>query len=504
MLERLLAMARREVDLSPASDTFVLSHPFGWAWEQAYLPHHVASEPSRFHLELVADLATLHDKRGTMLNYRGPRGSGKTSHISNAYPLWAALEGVEPFILLLAETGEQASTYLKTIRSEIESNERIQLDYPHSSGVGRVWRDDRLVLRNNACIVARGSAGRVLGLKHGPHRPTLVIGDDLNQRQDAHSATLRRRKIDWFLKDVLAVGTPSTNFIVAGTSIHREAITCELTNSGVWHTRRYQSVLRWPNRLDLWAEWERLLMNLSDPDREQTAAAFYAAHTPDMDAGSEVLWPSRYPLIELMKIRSQDHRAFQSERQDEPGTDGSTEWPPEYFDRPDLWFDDWPDDLTGKAYYLDPSKGEGSKAGDWQAHCWGGWSANRNALFIECDCRREPTTEMVSRAIRHAQEFGCPVTAETNSTMGLLMAEFERQSAGRLVGLQGIHNADAKLLRIRTLGAYLARGQVKVRNTPGGRELVSQLRDVPNGDHDDAPDAASGLLRRVQANLGGG
>jgi predicted phage terminase large subunit-like protein len=478
--------------------------PFGTEWEREYMPHHLTSEASRFHAELMADLESLHTRRGQMLNYRGPRGSGKTSHISNAYPLWAALEGVEPFTLLLAETGEQAKTYLKTIRAEVEGNERIRADYPTVAGTGPVWRDDRVVLRNGCCIAARGSAGRVLGLKHGAHRPTLVIGDDLNQRADAYSPTLRRRKTDWFLKDVLAVGTPQTNFIVAGTSIHREAITCELTTSGVWRTRRYQSVLRWPERMDLWAEWERRLTNLGDDGREQAAAAFYAAHRTQMDNGGEVLWPSRYPLVELMRIRAQDQRAFQSERQDEPGTDGSTEWPPDYFDRPDLWFDEWPDDLAGRAYYLDPSKGEGSKAGDWQAHVWGGWSKGRNALCVECDCRREPTTDMVGRAITNAMAFGCPVTAETNSTMGLLMAEFERQASGKAVGLQGINNTDAKLQRIRTLGPFLARGQVKVRNTAGGRELVSQLRDVPNGEYDDCPDAASGMLRRVLVNLNGG
>lgn len=32
---------------------------------------------------------------------------------------------------------------------------------------------------------------------------------------------------------------------------------------------------------------------------------------------------------------------------------------------------------------------------------------------------------------------------------------------------------------------------------------MSQLRDVPNGEHDDGPDAASGLLRRVLVNLNG-
>jgi predicted phage terminase large subunit-like protein len=304
----------------------------------------------------------------------------------------------------------------------------------------------------------------------------------------------------------MPVGEPGhTNFVCVGTPIHREAVVCDLGRDATWKTVTYKAIERYPDRMDLWLRWENTLSNLGDDDRAAKAAAYYAANRGDMDAGSVLLWPERFPLSLLMERRAAlGQSAFESEYGDTPGTAGSTEWPTEYFDRPDLWFDVWPDDLQGKAYYLDPSKGEGSKSSDWQAHCWGGWSKSHNALYVECDCRRETTTEMVARAIRNAQQFACTVTAETNGTMGLLMAEFTRQANGKLVGLQGITNTDAKLQRMRTLGPFLARGQVKVRNTAGGRELVSQLRDVPNGEFDDAADAASGMLRRILVNMNGG
>jgi predicted phage terminase large subunit-like protein len=307
------------------------------------------------------------------------------------------------------------------------------------------------------------------------------------------------------LRDVLPVGEPGhTNFVCVGTPIHREAVVCALAADKTWQTQTYKAIEQFPTRMDLWHEWENKLSNLGDDNRAETARKFYEVNRGEMDAGSGLLWDSRFPLYLLMERRAAlGESAFNSEYQDTPGTAGSTEWPADYFDRPDLWFTEWPDDVMGRAYYLDPSKGEGSKASDWQAHCWGGWSKRHSALYVECDCRREPVTEMVARAIRQAQAFGCSVTAETNSTMGLLMAEFERQSAGRMVGLQGIHNSESKLLRMRTLGPYLARGQVRIRNTAGGRELVSQLRDVPNGEYDDAVDAASGLLRRVTVNING-
>ena len=53
---------------------------------------------------------------------------------------------------------------------------------------------------------------------------------------------------------------------------------------------------------------------------------------------------------------------------------------------------------------------------------------------------------------------------------------------------------DPKAVRVRRVGQYLARRQVKVRNTEGGRRLVEQWRDWPNGEHDDGPDSAAACV----------
>ena len=480
--------------------------PFDASWLNDFLPHYLTSAGSAMHAEMIGTLGGLSEHRGSRINRIAPRGSAKSTLASKAYPLWAAVEGREPFALLLSDTEEQACSFLAAIKEELEGNETLRAAYPHAAGVGPVWKGAKVRLRNGCMIAAKGAGGRIRGLTNGTRRPTLIVVDDANKKEDAYSPTLRRRALDWVAKDVMPAGEPGhTNFVAVGTAVHREAVVCDLARNPTWETVAYKAIRVFPDRMDLWAEWERILFNLADPDREEAADGYHAEHRADMDAGGELLWPERFPLDFLMKERaSLGASAFDSEYQDTPGTAGATEWPADYFDRPDIWLAEWPDDLAGKAFYLDPSKGEGAKAGDYQAHCWGGWSRKLNALCIEADLRREPTTDMVARAIATAQAFGCPVTAETNGTMGLLMAEFERQSAGRMVGLQGIANTDAKLQRIRTLGPFLARGQVKIRPTPGGRMMVDQLRDVPGGEYDDGPDAASGLLRRVLTNLNGG
>lgn len=479
--------------------------PFDHDWLCKHLDHYLTNGVSRMHKEMVGTLGTLAERRGQQINRMAPRGFAKSTLVSKAYPLWAALEGVEPFTLLLSDTSNQAITFLKAIKREVESNDSLKGHYKQVCRPGAEWKNDRITLPNGCMIAAVGAGGRIRGLTNNNRRPTLVVIDDANKREDAYSPTMRERTLDWLLRDVMPVGEPGhTNFVCVGTPIHREAVVCKLATDKTWQTQTYKAIEEYPERMDLWFQWENLLSNLGDPNRADTARAFYESHSVEMEAGAKLLWKERFPLTMLMERRAAiGQSAFDSEYQDTPGSVGSTEWPPEYFDRPDLWFDEWPDDLIGRAYYLDPSKGEGSKAGDWQAHSWGGWSPRQNALYVECDLRREPVTEMIARAIRQAMNFRCPVTAETNGTMGLLIAEFERQANGRFVGLEGIHNADAKLTRIRSLGPLLARGQVKIRNTAGGRECVAQLRDVPAGEYDDGPDSVSGMLRRVEANLRG-
>ena len=59
-----------------------------------------------------------------------------------------------------------------------------------------------------------------------------------------------------------------------------------------------------------------------------------------------------------------------------------------------------------------------------------------------------------------------------------------------------INNQVNKLVRIRRLTPYLSNRQLRFKGgSPGARLLVEQLRDFPNGDHDDGPDALEMAVR---------
>lgn len=182
------------------------------------------------------------------------------------------------------------------------------------------------------------------------------------------------------------------------------------------------------------------------------------------------------------------------------------EFPAEWFDWPGFWLDEFPEHYAGRSVYLDPSKGSGDhpgsarKKGDFQAivRCQLCAVEGRNTFVLDAEANREPVTAMVGRAIRTVRDWPDVTRCafEDNGTMGFIDPEFARQmhDAGLVQPWEAVTNTAPKLQRIRRVGAYLSRKQVRILNTPGGRLLRAQLGDVPLGEYDDLADAAAGAI----------
>lgn len=190
------------------------------------------------------------------------------------------------------------------------------------------------------------------------------------------------------------------------------------------------------------------------------------------------------------------------------------EWPPAYFG-PDIWFDDWPDekDILLRGMALDPSKGKkkdegGTNVGpkkasvrvpDYSAFVWGA-AVRGGKVYIDADLdNRRDTVRIVEDGIRLFKEFNpAGLLVEGNQFQEMLALEFVRLAKLNAIPFGRFYTVDnyvSKLVRIRTLGPLLAQGVFRFRRTPGGRLLVRQLMDFPNGQWDDGPDALEFLIR---------
>src|SRR5262245_5560742 len=359
-----------------------------------------------------------------------PREGAKSTVVTLAYVLRCAVERLEPYILILSDSADQAAEKLADVRRELEGNPRLAADYPDACGAGQSWRTDRIELRNGVVIQSIGRRGRVRGRRNREARPSLIVFDDVENNTTITSPAERAATWRWATREVIPAGSAGTNYLSVGSALHPQCVALQLGQLAGWVGHRYRAVHRWPDRMDLWDRWERLVTNLADDKRLETAAEFYAANRDEMDRGVEVYWPARWSLYDLMKRRSEiGAAAFDAEYQGIPSTEGLTEWPAEFFDHPNLWFDDWPADLWLRVQALDPSKGADSGSGDYQAHVLVGVD-RRGDMYVEAVLAREPIPLMVARAIDLAGQSGFgqldSLAVENNDSLGMLIPEFER------------------------------------------------------------------------------
>lgn len=173
-----------------------------------------------------------------------------------------------------------------------------------------------------------------------------------------------------------------------------------------------------------------------------------------------------------------------------------SEWPGEYF-TPDIWFEEWPR-CDVRVMALDPSKGKDARHGDYSALVVLGRSLD-GVLYCDADLARRPTSRIVHEALGMYRTTGADAMAvETNQFQELLANEIARigQETGLIPAIVPLVNTVNKEVRIRRIGPYLARHVLRFRaGSPGAELLVQQLREFPEGQHDDGPDALEMAVR---------
>lgn len=265
-----------------------------------YFPHYVRHpDKSDLHRYLFARLPRILASPGSELDaIAAPRGEAKSTIVTQLYTLYCIITGRKRYILLVMESIDQAYPMLEAIKTELSANPRLAIDFPNVAGGGRVWQAGTIVTGNNIKVQVAGSGKKLRGLRHGAYRPDLVILDDLENDEQVLSPTQRDKLHGWLKRTVLPLGAAGEKMDVVyiGTILHYDSVLARtLANSG-WTTARFRAVIRWPDNMALWDEWEARWQT----DRD-AANRYYAEHRAEMDQGAVVSWSAR-PILELMKL----------------------------------------------------------------------------------------------------------------------------------------------------------------------------------------------------------
>lgn len=464
---------------------------------RTYFPHYVKSEASLFHRWFFDTVPGLVDQpTGQLIEISAPRGEAKSTLGTQLFTLWCIVTGRKRFIPIVMDSFDQAATMLEAVKVELESNPRLAMDFPDACGAGRVWNAGVIVTRGNVKVQAFGSGKKMRGLRHGPHRPDLVMLDDIENDENVRSKEQRDKIEAWVKKVVLPLGPPdgSMDVLYLNTILHFDSVANRIHRSPLWKRVKFKAVVRWPDRMDLWQKWEEVFIN----DGEEVADAFYGQHRADMDAGALVSWPGVRPLLKLMKIRAGDHHAFDCEYQNDPTNDEAS-----FFQGMQFWVKPCRDWVFYGSH--DPSLGKNNRKRDPAATLVGGFDREHGKLsVVEAIVARRIPDLQISHIIDFQREYMCLAWAfESVQFQEFMRQELVKRSAqlGVPVPAVAITPHGDKELRIESLSPHVNNGLILFKQEH--TVLNTQTRHWPEADHDDGPDALQMLWALVHSGAGG-
>lgn len=464
---------------------------------KTYLPHYVKGCDSLFHRAIFARVPEiLAASNGVRDLFIAPRGSSKSTHLSLGFALYCIVLKKTRYCLEVCDVYAQAALLIEAIKAELTTNPRLSHDFPEACGQGRVWREGEIVTRANIRVEGLGALQKLRGRRHGPYRPDLMFFDDIENDEAVRSPEQRQKLENWVYRAALKVGPPdgSMHVVWVGTVLHFDAVLVRAAKKPLWRTTKFQAIMTWPDRMDLWEAFEEVYLN----DGEDAARAFYAGRKAEMDQGAVVNWPTMQPLIWLMLERAASHDAFATEYQNQPISEGNP--------FADLTF--WNVRLREWIFFgaIDPSLGKAGKGRDPSAILIGGWDRLSGKMdVVEASIRKRLPDIIIADVIALQREYRALLWfVETVQFQEFLrttmMAEAARQGVG-LSAVPIIPVAD-KNLRIERLQPPVKAGLIRF--NPAQTTLIDQLQQWPNGDHDDGPDALDMLWQNTLIYAGSG
>jgi phage terminase large subunit-like protein len=179
-------------------------------WAIMYVPHLLKSPDGQLtfgdvHLELYRDALELVREPGPQESrraYVAPRGSGKSTTLFLAIPLWAAAHGWIRFVAAFSSSATQAQDHLAGLRRELQTNKLLRADYPDLATPARKMNgtpvaDSQSMLHTKSgfSFAARGIDTEVLGLVDPENRrPDMLLLDDIEGEEGAGYSAYQAKK----------------------------------------------------------------------------------------------------------------------------------------------------------------------------------------------------------------------------------------------------------------------------------------------------------------------
>jgi predicted phage terminase large subunit-like protein len=336
-------------------------------------------------------------------------------------------------------------------------------------------------------VLALGSKQRLRGRGHGAYRPDLIIIDDYENDKNTQSSEQRQQLMELLDEAVAYAGDYYTDVIFIGTILHQESVLAQKLNNPLWDAKKFQSVLQWSARQDLWDEWEIIIQDRTNKERLADARRFYEAHEEEMLAGTLVVWPEKEDYYALMiELIRGGPAAFSKEKQNEPVNDEDCPFDVNRFG----YYSDITEPYTCYGF-VDPSMGD-KETSDYSAILIVGVGQETGTRYVlEADIKRRKPDQIIADVLDYYQQYSFSAfEAENNGFQKFWLSKLVSalHAKGYWPLPEGVNHTGNKVARIKSLQPSLNDQSIRFKRT-GQELLIEQLRYFPLASHDDGPDA---------------
>jgi predicted phage terminase large subunit-like protein len=232
-----------------------------------YFGHYIEFQTADFQRDIFRAVASEDIEHLVVVAFRG---SGKSTIVSMAYPLWAMVGSMQKkYIVIVSQTQQQAQQHLRNFRAEVESNELFRNDFGNLEEESNEWGISALTMPQlGAKIIAVSREQGVRGLRSGPHRPDLVISDDVEDTNSVKTREGRNKTYDWFTSEIMPIGSLKTKFVTIGNLLHEDSLLMRLKDGFVAgsHTGTY---LEYPIDMGGKSMWPGMYPNMEAIERQR-------------------------------------------------------------------------------------------------------------------------------------------------------------------------------------------------------------------------------------------
>ena len=401
-----------------------------------------------WHHEVIADsLEAVERGEIDRLIITVPPRHGKSELSTIKFPAWFIGKNPGKSIITSSYSGDLAVNFGRKVRNLIRSQDVFSASLAEDSKSAGIWHT-----KDGGAYVAAGVGGAITG--KGAH--VFLIDDPFKNREEAESEVIREKVWDWFTSVVYTRLEEKGAIVLIQTRWHEDDLAGRLLR----------------DNHDNWCCIDLPAIAMEDEKHRKKG---------------EALWPKKYPLPALERIKENvgvyDWSALY---QQEPVSKESAEFKDDWF----KYYTDYPEDLN-VFMTVDPAISKKARA-DSSVIMMCGLSKDHDIYILDYFAAKLDPGELINKMWSMAEKWqpltiGIETQAYQQALSYFFKEKMEREDTWYTI--EEITQKVDKEQRIRRLIPFYSNG--KVYHKKHFTDLENELLKFPSGVHDDIVDSLS-------------